>query len=438
MRLFEHNDLYAWEDQNYKSIEMRDCSSKRWQGTEVWLAWCGMALAMWAIFVPNAANAAVWATRSEWDEASEKRYAEWVEEHFDAHFFYEGTHYSDMPTDCADAAYGMRMAFAYEQGLPFAIEHEGSLITQNTRKFDALPAGLPRLRAFMNWVMENTSTRTLVRDTYPVRIDREQIRPGVIYLSAGVHAMQIVQVRDYGVIRYLESTAPRAIRPMRSILGFPHQVPADPRASANSDGFRRFKTPADYAARRPADLPGYSLEQFAKARELQRETLPFYEWVQSRLALEPEPVASLAHRSMFSICAMAYDRANAVEEALVLQALARQQGRRLSAQEIDEHSTPSRDRLLLRAMEHLKTLVVRADWPGLSTKYRGFVELMVGRLPETQQEFVRADLKSWCDLSKVDGGPVQTLDLQQLFGLLQEGRLSSSPLVSRARRWGAR
>jgi hypothetical protein len=222
---------------------------------------------------------------------------------------------------------------------------------------------------------------------------------------------------------------------MRSIVGFPHQVPADPRAPSNSDGFRRFKTPADYA-RRVSDLPGYSVEQFAKARELRREALPFYEWVQSRLALEPEPLESLAHRSMFSICAMAYDRASAVDEALVLQAQLRQQGRSMTALEINEHSTPTRDQLLLRAMEHLPTLVAREDWSRLSTKYRGFVELMVGRLPVPLQASVRAELLGWCELSKVDGGPIRSMDLQQLQSALKLGRLSSSPQASRAQRWG--
>jgi hypothetical protein len=417
--------------------DMTHCSSKLVRSTVRKRCLAGLAFSLCALLLCAPANAAVWAVRAQWSEAMEQRYSQWVEDNFDAHFFYEGSDYSDIATDCADAAYGMRIAFSYEQGLPFAFEFEGGLVDQHSRRFDHVAAGLPRLRAFMNWVMENTSTRTLARDTYPVKIDREQIRPGVIYLSSGVHAMQIVQVRDYGVVRYLESTAPRAVRPMRSIVGFPHQVPADPRAAANSDGFRRFKTPADYA-RRLSDLPGYSVEQFSKARELRREALPFYEWVQSRLALEAEPLESLAHRSMFAICAMAYDRASAVDEAIALQGTLKRLGRRMSAQEIDEHSTPTRDHLLLRAMEHLPTLIARADWSSLGTKYRGFVELMTGRLPADQEPRVREELKGWCDIAKVDGGPRNVLDLQQLYTLLKAGRLSSSPVARRAQRWGER
>ena len=399
-------------------------------------------LAVWfgLLAIPGgAALAAVWNVTGQWDEAAEKRYSQWVEEHFHSEFFYRDTPYELIATDCADVAYGMRMVFAFENKLPFVIRQpdDGTrLISHTTTRFDHLPAGLVRFRAFMNWIMSITSTATLVQDTYPVRIDREQIRPGIIYLTWRTHAMQVVALLPSGVIRYLESTAPRAIRPMRSMLGFPHQVPADPRARRHADGFRRFKVPQDYG--KPEQLlAGYGVEQFEQARELQRETLPYYEWMQTRLAIEPEPPRQLARRSMFVVCELAYDRASAVDEAQELLAELRLQGRRcMNAAEIDEHSTPIRDRLLKRAFEHLQRLPERPDWDRAQGRYRNYVDALTGRLTGDQLEQLRPELLKWCDVGKIDGGPGRPMDLLELAALLRDGRLVSDPHATIDQRWG--
>lgn len=384
-------------------------------------------------------EAAVWKVTQQWSDDAERRYAEWVEKNFHDEFYYRGTPYEDIATDCADAAYGMRLAFAYENGLPFAIrdpEGSGRLITQATNRFDHLPAGITRLRGFMNWIMAITGTASLVHDTYPVQINREQIRPGIIYLTWRTHAMQIVSVRPSGVIRYLESTAPRAIRPMRSMLGFPHQVPADPRASVRGDGFRRFKQPQDYG--KPERLlTGYGEEQFEQAKALQRETLPFYEWVQTRLATAPEELAQRARRTMFAVCELTYDRANAIDEAQELLKTLRHGGRRcMSPAQADEHSTPTRDRLLKRAFEHLQQLPQRPDWETVSGRYRGFVDLMTGRSDAAETARLRAELLAWCDVGKLDGGPGRPMDLLEVQELARADRLVSDPHASAPERWG--
>ncbi|MFM1989489.1 MAG: hypothetical protein RJA99_2446 [Pseudomonadota bacterium] len=386
------------------------------------------------------AAAAVWTVTGRWDEAAERRYADWVERRFDERFFYDGSPFGDIATDCADAAYGMRMAFAYEHRLPFVIRDPaspGRLLSQATSRFDHVPGGLPRVRAFMEWVMLHTGTASLARDTYPVRIDREQIRPGVVFLTWGTHAMQVVSLRPTGVIRYLESTAPRAIRPMRAHLGFPQQVPADPRAPDGGDGFRRFRWP-EHHDRPDRLLPGWGDEQFERARALGRETLAFHDWVQSRLALEPEPPAQRARRTLFTLCELAYDRANAVDEAQWLRAELRRTGRAcLTAAESDEHSTPVRDALLARAFEHVDRLPERADWPEAAGRYRRFVDLLTGHGGgDADAAAVRAEFLDWCDVGRLDGGPGRPMDLVELRALVRAGRLVADPQASAAARWG--
>lgn len=398
-------------------------------------AWAAVLLAA----APGAAGAAVWQVRQAWDAAADHRFTDWVREHFTAGIFHSDSPWADIPTDCADAAYGMRILFAYQQGLPFVIrdpENPGRMITQASTRFDHIQAGVPRVRAFLNWVMGVTSTATLVHDTYPIRIDREQIRPGVIFLTWKTHVMQIVDLRPTGVVTYVESTTPRAIREMTEIHGFPFRVPADPKAGGHGDGFRRFKNPGDYG-RPDASLPGYGTEQFDKAREFRREVLPFYEWMQARLAVAPEPAASRVRRQLYTLCQMAWDRASAIDEGQAALRELRSRSRRcMNPTEYDEYSTPNRDRGLLRAIEHLVGLTGEPWWPALSTRYREFTELIAGKLAPEREAAVREAFLGWCNVNQVDGGPGRPMDLAEMSRLALDGRWVSDPHVSVARRWG--
>lgn len=385
------------------------------------------------------ACAAVWAVTARWDEAAEQRFAQWVEARFVPEFFYEDSPYAGIATDCADAAYGMRIAFAYEHGLPFVIgdpEQPGRTLSQSSPRFDHLPAGLPRVRAFMDWIATITSTATLADDTYPIRIDREQVRPGTIVLAWRTHVVQVVSVREDGVLRYLESTSPRAIRVMTSITGFPHQVPGDPKARRHGDGFRRFRWPEHYGVE-DARLPGHGTEQFVQAAALGRDTFAFHDWVRTRLARVEETPLRRARRQVTTLCKMAWDRAGAIDEARQALAAARAAGRRcLSAPEVDAHSTPGRDLTLRRAFEQTAALADRADWPSVEGRFRHFVEAIAGRLAPEQATGVRSALVEWCDIGRVDGGPGRPMDLAELARLAAEDRLVGDPHAPPAQRWG--
>jgi hypothetical protein len=387
----------------------------------------------------NVAQAAVWPVHAQWGPAMEQAYSAWVQRNFNAEFFFSNTPYAGTETDCADAAYGMRMVFAYENGLPFAIRDPSNsrrVISEQTVRFNRYPEGLPRFLAFMDWIMSITSTATLVNDTYPVKIDREQIRPGIIYLTWHTHAMQVVRVRDTGVIHYLASTTPRANRPMRSTIGYPLYVPGDPKARRYGDGFRRFKQPGDYG--RPDDtLEGYGIEQFQQSALLGREFLPYYEWVHQRLALVAEPSWINVRRALIAVCEMAWDRGNAIAEAQNLLAQMRRQGRScMNAGEYEEHSTPGRDRQLLRAFEHLEKI---SSEPRESTEgalFRDYADHIFGRVPDAQAPELARRLLAWCDIGTVDGGPGRAMGLTELYAQAKKGSLPADPHASPPQRWG--
>jgi hypothetical protein len=385
------------------------------------------------------ASAAVWAVTAQWDDDAERRYSEWVERSFVPTLFYQDSPYAEFATDCADAAYAMRMIFAFENGLPFMIadpERPGRTLSQATSRFDHLRPGLPRFRGFLEWMAAHTSTATLADDTYAISIDREQIRPGVVFLAWRRHVVQVVEVRPTGLIRYLESTTPRTIRVMTSIVGFPHQVPADPKARRHGDGFRRFKWPEHYG-RADAGLPGFGTEQFERAEALGREALPFHDWLRQRLALTDEAPTQRVRRQLFTLCQMAWDRATVVDEAQQALRAMRRAGRRcMGPADVDDYSTPGRDDALRRAFERTVANSASPEWAQVDGRFRDFVELMLGRLPEADTARVRPDLMKWCDVNRVDGGPGRSMDLADLFAISRDGRLVSDPHAPPVQRWG--
>lgn len=129
-------------------------------------------------------QAAVWQHDHEWTEHDENAYAEWVKTKFNPEIFWRTGAYPNVSTDCADAVYGMRMIYAFENKLPFVIRSGGGFLSNETSRYDAIQDPRARFRAFMKNVMDITNTTTLSDDTYPIEISREAITPGTMHLNA--------------------------------------------------------------------------------------------------------------------------------------------------------------------------------------------------------------------------------------------------------------
>jgi hypothetical protein len=405
-----------------------------------------LAMAFWllltlSLLLPGPGFAAVWPIERHWSEAEEQRYGQWLADHVDAAIFYDDSPYAPFATDCADSVYAMRMIYAYENRLPFVIAdpaRSGHLLSQDTARFDHLPAGRRRFRAFLEWIANLTSTSTLANDTYPIAINRAEVRPGVLFLAWHTHAIQIVGVLPTGVLRYLESTSPRAVRVLTTIHGLPLHVPADPQSRRHGDGYRRFKWPEHYG-RPEAGLPGFSTEQFALARQLDRDPFAFQEWVRQRLAYTEEHPTGRAHRHMMTLCQMAWERATTIDAAQAILHDQRRRGQRcMGNTNWHAYSTPGRDRGLRRAFDGTLALMARPDWPEVSGKMRRFYTLMADALPPEQVDEVSREFLAWCDIDRVDGGPGRPMHLAELNQLSQLGSLVADPNASVAQRWGLR
>lgn len=296
-------------------------------------------------FMPSFTSAAVWPSENVWDDVWEERYHQWVRTEWKDDIFMNPAKpiYYRFENDCADAVYAMRLIFAFEHRLPFVVgnrDKAGRTISNEMSTWDNLPPDR-RVRSFLDYVADMTSTVSLRNDTYPIALD--DIKPGDIYVAPGVHSYQIVEVTDAGIAEVMASTTPKQARYLLRTPSFPFYVPEDKQFG---DGYRRFKQPQNIM--KPANQqPGYSEEQFRLANEVAYDYVKYTDVIAAKLAKRPETPDEKTQRLLLALCMYANDRAVYVYDALWYLQKIRGEGRRcMNAREYDDHSTPGRDRRL--------------------------------------------------------------------------------------------
>lgn len=316
-----------------------------------------LSLLMLMLFVMPA-QAAIWKAENTWDSEWENRYREWVSENWKEDFFMNPDKplYYKLEHDCADAVYLMRLIFAYENSLPFVINnmHGKGDISNTMRTWDRLPPN-KRMRRFMDYVSDMTSTQTLKHDTYPVALS--DIRPGDVYVTPGVHSYQIVNITETGIAEVTSSTTPKAPRYLARYESFPFYVPEDTKRM--SDGYRRFKQPKNLH-KSMQKQPDFSDEQYRVAEEVNHNYVGFTDIISSKLGTRKEKPAEKSLRLLTALCMYSNDRGVYVYDALYHLQEIRGKGRRcLNRTEYDNFSTPTRDKRLRQffdaVRQHIKT-----------------------------------------------------------------------------------
>jgi hypothetical protein len=371
----------------------------------------------------NSANAAVWQATQEWTPAWEKKYSDWIHSSFNEEIFVSGR-YKGLPTDCSDAVYAARAIFSYENKLPFAVRDAtggSNQLSNKMSRFDSISDPLQRARKFVAYVGEMTSTNTLPSDTYPVAVNRTNIRPGTVWtrprisknniikriISGGVradpgHAEIVKTVSDTGVLYLIGSTVPKAVRQLHTTSSLVF-MPIE-----SSTGLRNWMLPEYYGRSRP-NLPGYSLEQFSSIGGGDRRSLS--QWthdVQRRLALRTESKSESIQRQVEDLCSLVKARVD-----IVAQSEARRQhldGSCMKAGDYDSYSTPSRDKRIKETILQIIE-VTNAD---------GVKEL--------------GNYLSQC--SDIRIAPGRSLSLYDFAVSLMKGRVSSNPNHNFEARWG--
>lgn len=215
-------------------------------------------------------QASVWNDRAKWLPETEHKFSEWIKNEFDQDFFitWKNGKYRWIKPDCSNVVYFAHLIFAYENKLPFAVMdryNKPKLITNRTDRFDKYPSGqrkpeAVRLKNFISLVIGRGTTVTLPNDTYPVKLSREYVRPGCIYLDrdwilGSGHAYIIKDILDNGVIIYISGSRGGSKR--MAVTKFINVFPNDP---YQRNGIRCFIRPDQFGDIKT--IPGYGTEQF--------------------------------------------------------------------------------------------------------------------------------------------------------------------------------
>lgn len=319
-------------------------------------------------------------------------------------------------SDCADLPYYLRGYFAWKNGLPFSVASEvkpsaanadrvkdvryssqGNMVTRrydvltknrlNRNTFpnalDVLNETIPALTFSASLRMSGIEETELFSDFYPVKINRQGVRPGTIIYDPNGHVAVVYKVTDDGRVFYFDAHPDNSLT-----MGMftPKFIRSNPNQGA---GFKRFRplslVEAKYdgsvyvggriQAARNSQLPDYGTEQFfgthpeasgwSKGRFLfNGQNVSFYDYVRMSLTEGEAHIDPLKDMAQLTddICVSLQDRVAAVDAARTSGVASKPHPERLPLNiygtegEWENYATPSRDaRLKVAFMDLLAT-----------------------------------------------------------------------------------
>jgi len=396
--------------------------------------WTQGFVTLFFLLLFSSSQAMVWKSVNTWDNTWEKRYQHWVKNNWTEEFFMNEKKpiYYKYSHDCADAVYAMRLVFAYEYKLPFVVHNAsrpGKTISNGMTRWDKYSKA-KRVRKFMDYIADMTSTKTLARDTYPIALD--DIKPGDLYAAPGKHSYQIVNITINGVAEVMSSTTPKAPRFLDRIPSFPFYVPED--IKRKSDGYRRFIQPQNIRVPLKKQ-PGYSEEQYNIAKAVKFNYVRFTDIIASALGKKKERSDEKTLRLLIAMCMYANDRAVYVYDALWhLQEMQKKGRRCMNRREYDNFSTPSRDRRLKAFFNAVKNHYERnAKYKPWTQPQRWAKTLFSTKEPRSRDV---KELNEFC-MVQMSLGEKYFIPLRELRKNLSAGKIISDPHAPLEYRWGA-
>jgi len=311
------------------------------------------------VIFPFSLWAGVWNDTAQWSPRVELKFSNWIKNDFNQDFFitWKSGKYKWITPDCSNVVYSVHLIFAYENKLPFAIVdryNKPKLITNQTNRFDKYPSGRKRpealrLKKFIKLIIGRGTTVTLPNDTYPVRLSREHVRSGCIYLNrnwilGSGHAFIIKDILDNGVIKYISGS--RGGSKKMAITEFVGAFPDD---VYQRNGIRCFIRPGYFG--KINSIEGYGLDQFKLEYSLdyKNETENMLAWLQNlqnklRISKATEDTQEdQKKRFAKNFCSLTRQRVSIVIKGYNYFLSV---GRCLTKDEDDEYSTNTKDRKL--------------------------------------------------------------------------------------------
>lgn len=392
------------------------------------------------------AHSQVWQHTQEWNQEWERKYGEWVnsDEVYERMFVDRNSPYSGVRADCADAAHGLRIIFAYENGLPFAVRNpSGSRgdrdpyrnFHNGIDRFNHISDQDRRVVQFINYVGNSMGSHFLTHDnTFPVKL--EEIGSGDMFtyrIRARFgnfirHVYNIKAVNPTGTFDVIYAT--QAIKdnnlPMirRREREFVHRP-------QGQWGFRRFRWPEHIGqplSAIPSEL-GNSSEQFRLSSELGNDFFPHLTRLLRTTVETPE---ARLKRSLRNLCLEAQGRVDNVAQAITY--LNSINGRCMDYTEFDIYSTPARDEALNQTF-----LNTQRDYQEILDEGLGS-RVDPNLLDMTAEIFSRSSNRQYVeeltDFCPVEIRAGRVLDLGELRRRQVDGKLSSHPNDTFEHRWG--
>jgi hypothetical protein len=396
----------------------------------------------WAI-LPTA-WAQIWTDTNTWNEDWERRYSSFVNSSkvTERMFVDSSSPYYGVEADCADAAYALRVIFAYQNSLPFAIRNPSGVrrgepayhnFNNRITRFNHIRNPERRLVEFINYIGSSVGSENLTRnDTFPVAIN--SIRGGDIFtyrIRARFnnfirHVYNLKAVNPTGTFDVIYSTQaiadkglPMIRRREREFAQLPH----------DAWGFRRFRWPEEVGLA-ISNIPssrGNSNEQYDLVRQHGDR---FFREVRNRLATVDETPNDRLQRSLNNLCIEAQARVDFVNQGL--EYLRNNGNRCMDYAAYDAYSTPARDEALnqtfLRTKETYEEIVRNRQDGRVSRDILRHAEAIFANGRGFESELLR-----FCPINYRAG---VSIDLAELHRRQNAGRLSSHPNDPIEHRWG--
>ena len=292
-----------------------------------------------------------------WTVEEELRFGKWVEENITEDFL---THYK-IPVDCADVPYAIRWIYARIAHLPAAATtKDNQLIGHWSTHWGHLPTHAEwykdqRFRAALLFMLNETTTRTLPLDTYPIRIDPESVTPGTAFFITESHSGIIGRVVLDGShahpLQTWEATVPAKLQKMseKSFLA------PRPESTVYS-GLVKFRWPilvnGQWKYLPVREHPFYSLEQYSSS--FYEENSDFVEAVAKRIDPTDYDPWDKMEKVLDTITRFLQVRIPIVLEGY---RKCRKGGCPEGSAQWENYSTPGRDGMITLLMDHLHKII---------------------------------------------------------------------------------
>ncbi|MBL7687513.1 MAG: hypothetical protein JNJ49_05720, partial [Bdellovibrionaceae bacterium] len=167
------------------------------------------------IFGAAQAQCAVWTSTATWNSSWQDHFSQWIESR-DVHIEMalhanQERDYLNVEMDCADFIYYLHAVFSFEHQLDFSVQmRNGQRLTEQTSQFDSIRDQKTRFKHFLQYLLEQTNTKTLQEDSVLLPVNRDAVRAGAFLITDRPknHVWLIKSIKPSGTPELLSATVP--------------------------------------------------------------------------------------------------------------------------------------------------------------------------------------------------------------------------------------